>query len=368
MAESSAVVAHVGPSESFVCQAWMPYTHAGKYELEWIDKANCPSAQTTNKDGTTGWVTVIRSTNSYYGEGNNFKIHLCAHNPCRAHWNNSKYGHPGPPVHMQRITELGPESALLLPITAAPIAEASEITTAEVPLLPLTKHPCAQPSVTMTAAKRRLARDKIQDTGIALARDIRQPNKYIGYVAFVLFALRYKCRPCYWEGSTKHSFLDTYCRWALDTLCLHECPFAAIACGLQENSDGYTECVQISDDCPLTKLVHYVAAVDLGNAHLWSDSVVLPEGSAFANFYMACGVHYVPTVCDGDCGMDVMCLMLGRPRTKHERTQLRADLSDYLLDSLKYDWMIDILLVTCEIEPEDVNVARSKLDSEEALL
>ena len=54
-----------------------------------------------------------------------------------------------------------------------------------------------------------------------------------------------------------------------------------------------------------------------------------------------------------------MCLIMGAERSLHERTSLRVELSDYLLQRLHFPWMIDILSVTCELDPEDVKFARS---------
>ena len=50
---------------------------------------------------------------------------------------------------------------------------------------------------------------------------------------------------------------------------------------------------------------------------------------------------------------------MGVEQNLHERTTLRVELSDYLLDRLHEPWMIDILIVTQELNPDDVNLARS---------
>ena len=54
-----------------------------------------------------------------------------------------------------------------------------------------------------------------------------------------------------------------------------------------------------------------------------------------------------------------MCLIEGVERTLDERTRLRAELGDYLIDRLHLDWMIDILSVTQELNAEDFKLARS---------
>ena len=54
-----------------------------------------------------------------------------------------------------------------------------------------------------------------------------------------------------------------------------------------------------------------------------------------------------------------MCLIEGVERTLDERTRLRAELRDYLIDRLHRAWMIDILSVTQELNAEDVKLERS---------
>ena len=50
---------------------------------------------------------------------------------------------------------------------------------------------------------------------------------------------------------------------------------------------------------------------------------------------------------------------MGVEQNQHERTTLRVELSDYLIGRLNEPWMIGILIVTQELDPDDVNLARS---------
>ena len=104
---------------------------------------------------------------------------------------------------------------------------------------------------------------------------------------------------------------------------------------------------------------HYVAGIDIPSTHMTAVAAAALDESASAALCRAVGVHYLPTVTDGDCGLDVMCLMMGVERNLHERTSLREELSDYLMDRMHDAWMIDILLLACELNPEDVKLARS---------
>ena len=55
----------------------------------------------------------------------------------------------------------------------------------------------------------------------------------------------------------------------------------------------------------------------------------------------------------------ILVVILGAERSLQMRTSLRRELSDYLLQHLREPWMIDILMVTCELDLEYVKLARS---------
>ena len=50
----------------------------------------------------------------------------------------------------------------------------------------------------------------IRSTLLALARSIRRPGYYVGYSAFILFALLKRCKPCAWEGREKVHLLQVF--------------------------------------------------------------------------------------------------------------------------------------------------------------
>ena len=165
-----------------------------------------------------------------------------------------------------------------------------------------------------------------------------------------------------WEGANKFCAIETFAPWAKD-MCTKETAVAAIPCTLKRNPHtGVVECGHISEENPLTRMSHYVAGFHIPSAPMTAVAAGEPhliDESAFAAFYKGLGAHYLPTICDGDCGLDVMCLIEGVERTLEERTRLRADISDYLIDRLNLDWMIDILRVTQELNDEDFKLARS---------
>ena len=136
------------------------------------------------------WAKVKSSSNSLYGPGCSLRVHMCFHNPCRVDWSDAKYGPYGPPVHMQCITCMGPKAAPLLTLTAAPVADPSSITTAVAVAAPSTATAvAAQTPAAAASAAKRAAMGRIRTSALQLAREIRKPRAWIGYVAFVLFAL-----------------------------------------------------------------------------------------------------------------------------------------------------------------------------------
>ena len=59
-----------------------------------------------NPNGTSGWATILHSTNPTYSPhalNPQYRIHLCAFNPCRAVYTASKYGNVGAPLHLQEV-------------------------------------------------------------------------------------------------------------------------------------------------------------------------------------------------------------------------------------------------------------------------
>ena len=157
----------------------------------------------------------MKSSNPNYPLGKMFRAHLCGHNPCKVVWKSEKYGVYGPPVHMQPITCMGPAAAPRLPLTAAAaVAEPSTTTTAVVAPTTSSAAAVGEPSTVTTAvaapttscataSEILAAQEVLREKVFRLAREIQTPHAYIGYVAFVLFALAKECQPCCWEWSFK---------------------------------------------------------------------------------------------------------------------------------------------------------------------
>ena len=113
----------------------------------------------------------------------------------------------------------------VLLLTAAPIADPSSITTAVAVAAPSTATAvAAQTPAAAAGAAKRAAMERIRASALQLAREIRKPRTWIGYVAFVLFALLKKNRPQMWEGANKFCVIETFAPWAQD-MCTKECAY-----------------------------------------------------------------------------------------------------------------------------------------------
>ena len=109
----------------------------------------------------------------------------------------------------------------------------------------------------------------------------------------------------------------------------------------------------LSAEHPLSKTGHFVAGVILPEREV--------EASAcdFEVLYASLGVAIMATVVDGDCAMDVMTLMLGKPPSFSFRKDLRIELSDYLIARIGEPWLHDIMIACQELRLEDAQAFRS---------
>ena len=64
-----------------------------------------------NPNGTSGFANVEFSEAGITGQQK--RVHLCARNPCRARWGLGKYGHVGPPMHVQACADPSDDVPLL---------------------------------------------------------------------------------------------------------------------------------------------------------------------------------------------------------------------------------------------------------------
>ena len=199
------------------------------------------------------------------------------------------------------------------------------------------------------------AYSNVCNTMLRLARELRRPRNYVGYFAFLVFGLCKQCQPCAWEGVHHINLLGHYAPWGLES-CTRECLVDAIPCALVPKAGGLIECSPITEETPLSRMSHYVAGIRIP-----PQSRDPKDPITFENFYTDLGIMTLPTVCDGDCGLDVMNLMLGLPQCFDTREALRAEMSDYLLERMHEQWMLDMLCVAQELDDDDVALCRRYL-------
>ena len=109
---------------------------------------------------------------------------------------------------------MGPTAAPLLPLTAAPIAEPSSTTTAVAACTPTAGAASIDEAVSNATKHHAIA--TIRNQVLALAREIRKPQAWIGYIAFILFGLLHRVRPQVWEGAHKFCVIEQFAPWALE--------------------------------------------------------------------------------------------------------------------------------------------------------
>ena len=153
------------------------------------------------------------------------------------------------------------------------------------------------------------------DKLLALARQIRTPRVYVGYSAFILFALRFGVRPFMWEGANRIDIVQTFAQWQ-EERCQKACSVDGVCCCLVAAVAGAAKLVPVSEDAPLNQCHQFLAAARM-NAPMDAD------GSGIVPFYNRLGAAVLGTVMDGDCGTDTMCMMLRRPQTIDARKEIR---------------------------------------------
>ena len=153
---------------------------------------------------------------------------------------------------------------------------------------------------------------------LTFARSIRQPGSYIGHSAFILFALSRRKRLYVWEGGERIYLLHTYATWACD-MCSAAVAADAVACAcIVKGSGQIRDFAPIGDAHPLHTCRHWLSAVHIGEP--LDDS-----SSEIVSYYSKMGLAILGTVTNGDCGIDVMCLMAGEEETAANRARIRED-------------------------------------------
>ena len=157
----------------------------------------------------------------------------------------------------------------------------------------------------------------------AFVDDVSAPRRYIGIAAILLFALLYKLRVRVWFGAVHEDVVDKYASWATAFI-TKPASFEVIGCRITD--DGICMVENAKD------VNHWVACVAT-DARRHGDGEPSPSDTTqtLQGLYLSLNRIVVFTVADGDCGFDVMCLMIGAPRRVTTRTKLRTCVGGFLL-------------------------------------
>ena len=157
----------------------------------------------------------------------------------------------------------------------------------------------------------------VLDRVLSLARELRTPRQDLGHFAFILFALSRAVRPYLWEGESRVDLLEVYAPWAIPR-CPGQCAVDGVSCCPQLRADGSVEWVAVGPTHTLHRANHFQAAAPLG-------CPVPVEGNSLATSCSRLGLALLPTVADGDCAVDTMCMMVGLPSSRGTRDLLRQE-------------------------------------------
>ena len=168
------------------------------------------------------------------------------------------------------------------------------------------------------APSAQLSENRVLGQLLALARDIRNPRRRIGYSAFVCWALARHCRPFVWEGEKRIDLIQVYAPWA-EERCTKLCVVDAVCSCLAPAVAGERAHVRpVSDEHPLHCCNHFIAAVPM-------EEVLPGPAHTIEGFYSILGIALLGTVVDGDCGIDVLRQMEGLPQSRGQRRLTREE-------------------------------------------
>ena len=179
----------------------------------------------------------------------------------------------------------------------------------------------------------------------AFLLELQADRKYVGLAVFVIFALRYRLRVQVWYGSRCEDVLAAYAPWANDAIS-DKAPVQAVCSNIVDRD------LVVVDNAEETN--HWVAAIPClgegGSGASFDGSEGESEATAlFHAIYLSLGLDIEDTVRDGDCGLDVLCLMLNWARTQKNRSFLRSELAAFALTHIGNRAFIAMMRHTGEI-------------------
>ena len=175
--------------------------------------------------------------------------------------------------------------------------------------------------------------------------DLQETWSYTGVSAFMVFALLKQLRVFVWYGSQREDIIAKYAPWA-STQIPAATPFEAIACRLSVSDAGVVSHHIVEDP---REVNHWVACVDQGGRHGDGAEADDEETLTFQAMYLSFNRIVTWTVCDGDCGLDVLCLMGCLSRCRLQRDSWRTELSAFVVKHAGNRALISILFQLVEV-------------------
>ena len=175
--------------------------------------------------------------------------------------------------------------------------------------------------------------------------ELQKTQSYTGVAAFMVFALLKQLRVFVWYGRQREDIIAKYAPWASEQIST-AAPFEAIACRLSVSDAGVVSHNVVEDP---REVNHWVACVDQGGRHGDGEEADDEETLTFQAVYLSFNRIVTRTVADGDCGLDVLCLMSGLSRCQLQRDSLRTELSAFILKHAGNRALISILYQLVEV-------------------
>ena len=351
----------------------------GYYEFQWHHGMG--TRVTRNPSGTTGWATIIHSTNPACMPRTTCRIHLCAYSPCKADWTSKgKYGEMGGPKHLQPVqrqsqlsavaepsgsqlplpalvqtavagssSEALPPAAELAPVAPAPVVEQApleepatalqhaevleqlvEADMVEVPDCPkeaALKNMIPPAPTSATHVDFQDAVPAVASTAVEAQHKIqatlltlaREMRRPKAYVGYSAFILMGLLKKKRPHVWEGANYVDLIDVFApwANEFCTVPVNVSGISCTPIARAGGGVELVPICDDYPLSQTRHFVAGIQVPADALLENSV----SSSFQVLYASLGIAVIGSVLDGDCAFDVMTMMLGIPASLSARKE-----------------------------------------------
>ena len=180
--------------------------------------------------------------------------------------------------------------------------------------------------------------------------DIESESAYTGISMFLLMALMKRIKVFVWCGLQRRDILREFAPWALDAISA-EAQFEAIGCTCRVDSETGDRTLHVAEESDLIN--HWVACINSHSSHgdggLEASDSIGHGTQLFAATYLSLSRVVIETIADGNCGIDVMCFMLGLPRQTEVRRGLRWDIGAFVLEHLGNRALIAALWTLGEI-------------------